>query len=295
MRRPASILRFVPPLLLTFGLVLPAGFLAAEENLEFPQVSQHAVVKQRVGITDVEIDYSRPNKNKRAIFGGGVVPFDKLWRTGANGPTRISFSGAVKLENKDIPAGEYALFTVPSANEWTIILSKNAKVQSAADYKQDDDAARITAKPIPLSTPAETFTIGLTDVKGATATLYLEWDQMRVPLTLTTDDIEQITKQLKNAAASAPPLDPQTASQAAGFLYDNNGDMKQAEEWIEQATEKSPYIPSMWTRKAQVLARLGNKKEAIAAAEKSIELLKTGPAPDEAAVRNNMQLIESLR
>src|SRR3954466_2561318 len=133
---------------------------AEEKKIEFPAASQHSVVKQRVGLTDIEVDYSRPNKNDRQIF-GGLVPYGKLWRTGANAVTKIKFSNAVTLGGKEIPAGEYALFTIPTANEWTIILSKDAKVQSAADYKQENDAARITATPQLLPETIETFTIAL--------------------------------------------------------------------------------------------------------------------------------------
>jgi len=132
---------------------IPAAELfAADEKVEFPSASQHAVVKQRVGLTDVEVDYSRPNKNSRLIF-GGLVPFDKVWRTGANQPTRIKFSANVKFGDKDVPAGEYAIFSIPGSNEWTIILSKDLKA-GAADYKQESDAARVTAKPILIAMPA---------------------------------------------------------------------------------------------------------------------------------------------
>lgn len=286
--------RFRFSLLATLSLGLASVAIAANEKIEFPQVSQRANVEQRVGITDVEIDYSRPNKNKREIF-GGLVPFNKLWRTGANAPTRISFSGAVKLNDKEIPAGEYALFTIPTTNEWTIIFSKNAKVQSAADYKQEDDAARITARPVALPSAVETFTIGLMDVNGAAATLFFEWDQTRVPVQLRTDDVEQISKQLEDAAAGTTSLDPQVAYQAASFYYDNNKDMKQAAKWIDQALENNPNAYFMWARNAQILARLGKKQEAISAAEKSTEILKVAPVPDEAAIRSNAQLIESLR
>src|SRR4051794_7304486 len=86
---------------------------------QFPQASQHAVVKQRVGLTDIEVDYSRPNKNKREIF-GGLVPWDKVWRTGANAATKIKFSDTVMVGDKEVPAGEYGLFTIPKTNEWTI-------------------------------------------------------------------------------------------------------------------------------------------------------------------------------
>src|SRR5258708_16570925 len=116
------------------GPLLSGSLRAAEEKkIEFPSASQHSVVKQRVGLTDIEVDYSRPNKNDREIF-GGLVPYGKLWRTGANAVTKIKFSRAVTLGGTEIPSGEYALFTIPSADEWTIIISKDAKVQSAADY-----------------------------------------------------------------------------------------------------------------------------------------------------------------
>src|SRR4029078_10779707 len=150
----------------------PGSLRAAEEKkIEFPAASQHATVKQRVGLTDIELDYSRPNKNGREIF-GGLAPSGKLWRTGAHAVTKIKVSKPVTLGGKEIPAGEYALFTIPTADEWTIIVSKDAKVQSAADYKQENDAARITAKPEPNPTTIETFTIGVGDVKGGCATIH---------------------------------------------------------------------------------------------------------------------------
>src|SRR6185436_3549440 len=105
---------------------------AADEKVEFPQASQHAVIKQRVGLTDIEVDYSRPNKNGRVIF-GGLVPFDKPWRTGANQGTKIKTSAPVKFGDKEVPAGEYVLYSIPGASEWKLILSKNLKAQALAD------------------------------------------------------------------------------------------------------------------------------------------------------------------
>ena len=161
-----------------------SNLLAADEKVEFPSASQHANLKQRVGLTDVEVDYSRPNKNDRNIF-GGLVPFDKPWRTGANQPTKIKTSGPIKLGDKEIPAGEYVLYTIPGANTWTIVFSKNLKAQNLADQKPEDDVARVTAKPLTLTTAAETFTIGFEDLRANSATFYLEWDKTRVPVKLT--------------------------------------------------------------------------------------------------------------
>jgi Protein of unknown function (DUF2911)/Tetratricopeptide repeat len=290
---------FVLPALLALLLVaeplVPGGLRAAEEKkIEFPAASQHAVIKQRVGLTDIEVDYSRPNKNGREIF-GGLVPYGKLWRTGANAVTKIRFSHPVTLGDKKIPAGEYALFTIPAADEWTIIVSKDAKVQSAADYKQESDAARVMAKPEPNPVTIETFTIGLADVKGASATLNFLWDKTRVPVKLTTDDVEQVNKQLDAVVSAGTALDPRTAYQAAAFYYDNNGDMNQAAKWIDQALEKNPDAYFMHYKKAQIQAKLGNKKEAIASAQKAIDILKKDKTPDESAIRNAQQIIDNSK
>ena len=277
------------------GPLLPGSLRAEDEKkIEFPALSQHAVVKQRVGLTDVELDYSRPNKNNREIF-GGLVPYGKLWRTGANAVTKIKFSDAVTLGGKQIPAGEYALFTIPTADQWTIIISKDAKVQSAADYKQENDAARITAKPEPIPDTIETFTIEFGDVKGASATLNFLWDKTRVPVKLTTDDAQQVSNQLDAVVRSGTPLDPRTAYQAAAFYYDNNKDMNQAAKWIDQALAKNPDAYFMYYKKAQIQAKLGNKKEAAASAQKAIDILKKSKAPDESAIRNAQQIIDSSK
>ena len=281
-------------LFVALTLALGGSSLFAQERMQFPDASQRGTVKQRVGLTDVEVDYSRPNKNDRDIF-GGLVPYGKLWRTGANAPTKIKFSDAVKIGDKELPAGEYALFTIPNANEWTVIFSKDAKMQSAGDYKEENDAARVAAKPTTLPAAVETFTIGLSDVKAATATLHLDWDKTRVALKLTTDDIEQVGKQLETMASGATPLDPRTAYQAASFYYDNNKDMNQAAKWVDQALEKNPNAYFMHMRRAQIQAKLGNKKEATASAQKTIELLKADKQPDEAAIKSAQQIIDAAK
>ena len=284
----------VPALLLTTCLFSP-GLFAADEKVEFPQASQHAILKQRVGLTDLEVDYSRPNKNGRLIF-GGLVPFDKPWRTGANQPTKIKTSAPVKFADKEVPAGEYVLYTIPGANEWTLVLSKNLKAQTLADHKPADEVARVTAKPLlALAAPAETFTIGFEDLRANSATFYLEWDKTRVPVKLTTNDVEKVMQGVDAAVKSGREQDANFYYGAASFYFDQNKDLPQALKWVDQAIEKNPKAYFMQDKKAQILAKLGNKKEAIAAAEKSIELLKAGPNPDETAIANSQKLIDSLR
>jgi tetratricopeptide (TPR) repeat protein len=282
------------------AVCLTAIFLAfpsfgADEKVEFPQASQHATLKQRIGLTDMEVDYSRPNKNGRAIF-GGLVPFDKPWRTGANQPTKIKTSAAIKFADKEVPAGEYALYTIPGKDQWTLVLSKNLTAQTLADHKPENEAVRITAKPImALAAPAETFTIGFEDLRANSATFFLEWDKTRVPVKVTTNDVEKVMQGIDATMKGGQPQEAGFYYNAASFYFDQNKDLPQALKWIDQAIEKNPKAYFMQYKKAQILAKLGSKKEATAAAEKSIELLKAGPNPDEAAIANSRVLIESLR
>ena len=291
-----ALCRSVPCSIASLSLLVPMWVLAQQPQpspspvVQFPQVSQHAVLKQRVGLTDIEVDYSRPNKNKREIF-GGLVPWDKVWRTGANAATKIRFSDAVTLAEKEVAAGQYALFTIPTRNEWTIILSRNLELP----YKPDADAVRVIARPVNVAEELETFTIGFTDLRADHATMYLAWDKTVVPIPLKTNDAAKVSQQIDAAVKSGKELDATFYNNAAGFYFDQNKDLKQAAEWIDKAIAKSPDAYFMYTRKAQIQAKLGNKQEAIAAAEKSTQILESRPDRDESAIRNNRLLIESLR
>ena len=283
-----------PRSLVAASFLIAASAFAQDQQIQFPQASQRQYFKQRVGLTDVEVDYSRPNKNNREIY-GGLVPYGKVWRTGANATTKIKFSDAVKLGGKDIPAGEYVLFTIPNRDDWTVIVYKDTKIQSAGDYKQENDVARVVTKPSSLPVAVETFTIGLSDVKGGSATLDFIWDKTRAAVQLTTDDIDQVSAQLDTLAKSATAPDPRTAYQAAAFYYDNDKDMKQAAKWIDQALEKNPDAYFMHFRRAQIQQKLGNKKEAAASAQKTIDLLKKDPNADEGAIKSAQEIVDSAK
>jgi tetratricopeptide (TPR) repeat protein len=153
----------------------------------------------------------------------------------------------------------------------------------------------VAAKPVVLAVPAETFTIGLDDLRADSATLYLEWDKTRVPVKLTTHDIEKVSKGIDAVVKSGKTQEPGFYYSAASFYLDQNKDLPQALKWIDQALEKNPTAYFMHYKKAQILAKMGDKKEAIAAAEKSIEILKASPKPDESAIGTSRALIDSLR
>jgi tetratricopeptide (TPR) repeat protein len=218
------------------------------------------------------------------------VPWDKVWRSGANAATKIKLSDAVTLGDKEVAAGQYALFTIPKPNEWTIILSRNLELP----YKPDADVARVTAKPVKIPNEVETFTIGLDDLRTDSANLFLAWDHTAVLLKLKTNDVAKVSQQIDAAIKSGKELDATFYNNAAGFYLDQNKDLKQASEWIDKAIAKNPEAYFMYARKAQIQAKLGNKKEAIAAAEKSNQILESRPERDESAIRNNRLLIESM-
>jgi hypothetical protein len=166
-------------LIIASGLVGASGLLAAEG----PAPSPLSTLKQRVGTTDIEIEYSRPGVKGRKIF-GDLVPFGEVWRTGANASTKISFSNPVKFEGTEAPAGKYALYTIPGEKEWTVIIYKDTSLGGAFGYKQADDFARIKVNPTKLSEPVETFTIDVNDIRDDSATLNFIWDKVRVPVKL---------------------------------------------------------------------------------------------------------------
>jgi tetratricopeptide (TPR) repeat protein len=288
-----SISRPVLSLPLLCAAAISVSTISAQQKIEFPQASQHSVIKQRIGLTDVEIDYSRPNKNDREIF-GGLLPWGKVWRTGANASTKIKFSDAIKIgDSAEVPAGEYALYTIPTENEWTIILSKDTKGWGAYEYKTDTDAARVTVKPATLSSPLETFTINFSDLKDDSANLTLDWDTTHVSVPLTTNTVAKLDAQIDAALKTPDSLDARFYYNAASFYYAHDRNPEQALKWIDLAIQKDPKLYSFYYKKAQIEAKLGHKAESIAAAEKSIELLKGAKTQDESAIRNSQMLIDA--
>ena len=277
--------------------LLPGAAQAAPPKLEFPAPSAHSVLKQRVGVTDVEIEYSRPDKNGRDIF-GTLVPFGAVWRTGANAATTITLSDTVNLGGKDIPAGKYALFTIPGADQWTIILSKHAEQFGAFDYQESEDLARFTAKPATLAVPVETFTIGLADVKENSAQLELEWDRTCVSVPLTVDTTGKMQAEITRFAAS-PDATAGFYAQAANYYLTHHLDLNKALEWINLSIEKSSAEKSSplgsFTIKAKIQAALGDKPGALASARKALELAQADPQYGSSVIKALTELVDSFR
>jgi hypothetical protein len=269
------------------GLLFATGAMA--QSVQFPSPSPLSTLKQRVGLTDIEIVYSRPSAKGRPVY-GGLVPYGEVWRTGANARTTISFSTAVKLNDTEIPAGKYSIFTIPGENEWTVIINKDTTSPYNA-YNASNDVARITAPAVKLTEKIETFSIMINAIRDDSARIDLIWEHTAVPIRLTLDLVGAL--QPKIEAAMAAEGGNKNYYQAAMFYYDHNLDLSKAKTWIEAATKSSETYYNM-NLKAKILAKSGDKEGAIAAAKRSSELAaKTEGASG--YLKLNDELISSLK
>ena len=200
-----------------------------------PVASPHSVVTQRVGITDVGLDYFRPDKKGREIF-GKLVPLGEVWRTGANACTKLTFSGPVTLGGKPVPAGRYGLFTIPGADNWIVILSKNADQWGNSAYQPSDELLRVSVKTGTLAAPVETLTISLSDVQEDSAQLCLEWDRTRVSVPIAVDTVGETEAEIARIDA-ANEATPKFYMQAAGYYLSHHLGEDQTLIWINSAIE----------------------------------------------------------
>ena len=276
-------------LALAVALGFTTGAFAQTPKIEFPAASPGCTLKQRVGLTDIEVVYSRPGMKGREIF-GSLVPFGAVWRTGANNATKITFSTPVKLNGVEIPAGTYALFTIPGETEWTIIINKGAAQWGAYKYDAKDDVVRFKATPVKLAETIETFTIEFNRIADESAVMNLIWDHTVVPVKIELDLASKLLPQIETVMASDEKNKPYY--QAAMFYYDHGQDLKKASEWIDAAIKQreAHYIVHL---KAKILAKLGDKEGAIAAAKRSSELAVK--AKDTGYVKMNDDLISGLK
>lgn len=279
------------PLLLSIlaAVTLNSKAMAEAPKVEFPQASPTCTLKQRVGLTDVELVYSRPSVKDRAIF-GAMVPYGKVWRTGANQATKVTFSTDVKLNGKDVPAGTYALMTIPGKDEWTVIVNKGPEGWSPYKYDEKQDLVRFTVKPISMPWSMETFTIDLNEIRDESAKLTMIWDKTKVPIDLTVSYADKLTQQIKDVMASSEAKKPYF--QAANFYYNHNLDMNDAKKWVDEALKEreAHYIVFL---KAEILEKLGDKEGAVAAAKRSKELAEK--ANDNGYIQLNEALINKLQ
>src|SRR5579883_535061 len=250
------------------GLIFSSGVNAEMQKLEFPAASPTCTLKQRLGLTDVELVYSRPSVKGREIF-GGLVPYGKVWRTGANQATKITFSSNVKLNGHEVPAGTYALMTIPDKDEWTVIINKGPEQWGAYKYDEKQDLVRFKVKPIRTDHNIETFTIEFADLRDETAELHLSWEKTVVPVKVELEFAKTLQAQIEEVMASDAKDKPYF--QAAQFYLNHGLDLQKAKKWAEEAVSQRDAFYTNYV-KAQILAKLGDKEGAIAASKHSTEL-----------------------
>lgn len=281
-------------LLFLAGSVLATGLFAQAPapKLAFPDASPAATLKQRVGLTDIEINYNRPSMKGRTIY-GGLVPYGEVWRTGANTATKITFSTDVKLNGTAVPAGTYELFTIPGKDEWTVIIHKNMSQWGSYAYDMKNDVARFAAKPAAsMMNAVESFSMGFSDLHSDSAMLTLTWEKTRVSVKVEVDVVGQLVPQIEAAMAN-PEVAKKIAFPSAMFYYENNLDLKKAAAWMDIANTARPGQMWMVYRKGLILEKMGDRAGAKAAAEESLALTakeQPGELRDEYTRLNNALL-----
>jgi hypothetical protein len=251
-------------------------------QLATPLPSPNATVAQTIGITKAEVVYSRPSVKGRTIW-GDLVPYDQVWRTGANAVTKISFDTDVTVEGQKLGAGAYGLYTIPGKAEWTVIFNK-VSTGSPYDYAADKDALRVKVKPAALAEHKELFTISFPAVSANGATLQLAWEKLKVSLAIAVDTNGAFLVKAKDAVAAAKADDWRTPATAARYLYDNKFALDDAAKFLEKSLAAKETFSNL-SLKANVLAASGDKKGALAWADKAFAAGKTAePKPSPEAI-----------
>ena len=258
------------------------------QTLTTPQPSTTQTIKQNFALSAIELSYSRPNIKGRSVM-GNLVPFGKVWRTGANGATTLTFEDDVTIGDKKIPAGKYGLLSIPDKENWTLIITKQTDVTSPAAYKETEDVVRVIVKPMITANKVETFTIQFANVKSNTCELQLMWENTTVALPISTDVDAKVMSQINNIMTK----DNLPYFNAAMYYMENGKDLNQALSWFNKGIDQNPDAFYMYHQKANCLAKLGKKQEAIATATKSIELATAAKNSD--YVKLNEDLIKSLK
>ncbi len=244
----------------------------AKAQIQTPQPSPFSKVEQTVGLTDVTLEYSRPNMRARTVF-GDLVPYGKVWRLGANTNTKITFTTDVTVEGKELKAGTYALFAIPTENNWEIVFYSSAGNWGAPqELDASKIAAKVSAEVYPLPMNIETFTMSFDDLSSTGATLGIMWANVYVGVKFQVPT-DKIVASSIDKIMNGPSAGDYYA--AAVYYLQEGKDAKQAKTWIDKAMSMTPK-PAFYQLRQQSLiyAKAGDKKGAIDLAKKSLAASK---------------------
>jgi tetratricopeptide (TPR) repeat protein len=249
------------------ALVGIAAIATSRADLDLPDVSQHAVNKQRVGLTDITIDYHRPLVNGRKIW-GGLIPLGEVWRAGANQNTTIEFSEPVSIEGKPLAKGIYGLHMIPTADSWTVIFSKMSSAWGSYTYKQEEDALRVTVKPRPTEME-EALEYEFEDLKPDSATITMKWEKLAVPFKVAINDAEATVANIRNQMRGRAQYEWEAPNQAAQFCLNKKINLDEALKWVDLSIQNEERFENL-TTKADLLKVMNKPDDARKAWDKAL-------------------------
>jgi DUF2911 family protein len=280
-----------------FLLALAAAFyVGANAQISTPAPSPDGSTYSKVGLTDITIEYSRPKVKGRKIFGEGddfLQPFGTLWRSGANSGTIITTSTDIKVEGQDLPAGEYMLLTIPGKDTWTVIFYKDKSIGGNMNaHKDEDNQLKVTVKPTTLTEAVEALTFNISDISedNTKAAIQLAWANTSVKVGIEVNFDDAVMADI----AKKTTVNERNYVAAANYYFNNDKDLAQALKWMDIYLENHP--KEFWNihTKAQIQAKMGDKKGAKETAKKSLELAKASERGDFGYIKRNEELIKSL-
>jgi hypothetical protein len=244
--------------------------VSAQNDLNLPDVSQAAEVKQRIALTDITVNYHRPLVNGRKIW-GGVVPYGKVWRAGANENTIIEFSDPVSIEGKPLAKGTYGLHMIPNPDSWTVIFSKTNTGWGSYSYKEDEDALRVDVKPRPLAEQKEALEFEFEDLKPDSTAVTLKWEKLGVPFTVSIKDAEQTLQNIRAQLKGRGQFTWQALDEGAQFCLTRKINLDEALQWADASIQNEERFDNLST-KADILKALNRPDEAKTTWNKAVEV-----------------------
>lgn len=280
----------IKPIIFVSALLLIANYSFSQ--ITIPDLSAKSTIIQRIGIDDVTVKYSRPSVKNRKVF-GELVPYNQIWRTGANESTIISFPINLEINNNPIPAGSYTIFTIPGESEWTIILNKNTALWGVFKYSDKEDILRFKVKPTILKDKVETFEIRFQKIKNNTAQMQLAWDNVMVEFPISEAVDSRVMESIKRTIIDSTCKESQPYYRATIYYLNNNKDLQQAYQWINKAIGiDSIYI--YFGAKAKLESKMLLKKEAKISALTGIERAKKENPDNTEFVKQMQEFIKNL-
>ncbi|MGB2606264.1 MAG: DUF2911 domain-containing protein [Candidatus Sulfotelmatobacter sp.] len=261
-------------LVLICGVLSMAGFGYAQTAtgetlmLDLPRQSQHALITQRIGITDITINYHRPLANGREIW-GKVVPYGQVWRAGANENTIITFSDPVTIEGQPLDKGTYGLHMIPGADQWTVIFSKSAKAWGSFSYKQDEDALRVTVKP-QTADVHDALAYDFDDLKADSAVVTLRWDKVAVPFKVAVKVNDVVTASIHRQMYGLNQYYWEGWDDAAGYFLANKINLDEALQDEDKSIQAEERFDNL-LNKSKILEAMGHKDDAVAIRSKALD------------------------